>query len=320
MSRSNIDGILPDADKTYSTDDKVTVLLHFERDPKSGHIIATQATRQFVIRQSFDTGLTLYPVAMMNWDKVRDSYHGQACITGLIPNQIFVNKLFAMAMKSVADTAFPKILFDSSRISKWSNKVGEALGTAGDPTNSVMSLTTPGSFSPQVMQLIDATVSYTRDFMGASDAALGNVRPDNSSAIIAVQKASVVPLENQRRQFYRFVEDCVRIIIDMMSTYYGAKKIVTTEYENAKNTEQYFDFSQLSDIYYRLAVNVGASSYFSELMQVQTVDNLFVKGIISDPIDYLQAIPEGYIKGRDVLIDKIKKRQKKEIKQDVETN
>ncbi|MFQ7004766.1 MAG: hypothetical protein ACLRRT_14530 [Ruthenibacterium lactatiformans] len=44
-------------------------------------------------------------------------------------------------------------------------------------------------------------IEYTRDTMGASDAALGNVTPDNTSAIIAVQKATSMPLELQRQDF-----------------------------------------------------------------------------------------------------------------------
>ena len=33
-------------------------------------------------------------------------------------------------------------------------------------------------------------MQFTKEFSGATDAALGSVRPDNTSAIIALQKAS----------------------------------------------------------------------------------------------------------------------------------
>ena len=77
--------------------------------------------------------------------------------------------------------------------------------------------------SNQVIGLIEKIIDYTRDTMGASDAALGNVRPDNTSAIIAVQKASESPLTLQRMDFYQFVEDYIRIMMDMMRVDYGAR-------------------------------------------------------------------------------------------------
>jgi len=58
--------------------------------------------------------------------------------------------------------------------------------------------------------MVDRTINYSRDMMGASDAALGNVKPENTSAILAVQKASSAPLELQRLAFYQFVEDAFR--------------------------------------------------------------------------------------------------------------
>ncbi|MFR1356156.1 MAG: hypothetical protein ACLSBB_02370 [Ruthenibacterium lactatiformans] len=73
--------------------------------------------------------------------------------------------------------------------------------------------------------MIDKVIEYTRDTMGASDAALGNVTPDNTSAIIAVQKATSMPLELQRQDFYCFVEDSVRIWMDMMAQNYGVRMV-----------------------------------------------------------------------------------------------
>ena len=44
-------------------------------------------------------------------------------------------------------------------------------------------------------------------------------------------------------------------------------------------------------------------------MQVQTLDNLFAKGVLSDAVTYLENMPRGYIPGRQELIDALKKRQ-----------
>ena len=54
--------------------------------------------------------------------------------------------------------------------------------------------------SSQVMQVIESLINYTKEMMGASDAALGNVKPDNTSAIIAVQPVSYTHLDVYKRQ------------------------------------------------------------------------------------------------------------------------
>jgi hypothetical protein len=171
--------------------------------------------------------------------------------------------------------------------------------------------------SPQVMEVVDRTVAMTRDFMGASDASLGNVKPDNTSAIIAVQQASEIPLELKRMGFYQFVEDYVRIIVDIMRADYGIR-LVKAEVPAVSQSETSglppsgpvysvfpFDFSTLEYLDLELRVDVGAAAYFSELMQIQTLDNLYEKGIITDPADYVRNIPDKYLKGKNKLIEKL---------------
>jgi hypothetical protein len=58
-------------------------------------------------------------VTWLSWDIRADSYHGQAMITGLIPNQIFINKLYAMSMISLMTTAYPKIVYTKRAFLKW---------------------------------------------------------------------------------------------------------------------------------------------------------------------------------------------------------
>ena len=107
--------------------DKVTVILRLWKDESTGTIHGYECTRQAQIRKEWDLGIKLYPITWMNWDFVQDCYHGQAMITGLIPNQIFVNKLFAMSMISLMTLAYPKVIFDKTKVRKWSNRVGACI-------------------------------------------------------------------------------------------------------------------------------------------------------------------------------------------------
>jgi hypothetical protein len=67
----------------------------------------TKATKNCVIYEDVDTGLSRYPIAWGNWEKQKNQYHGRALVTGIIPNQIFINTMFAMVMRHLQMMGFP---------------------------------------------------------------------------------------------------------------------------------------------------------------------------------------------------------------------
>ena len=140
--------------------------------------------------------------------------------------------------------------------------------------------------------------------MGASDAALGNVQPDNTSAIIAVQKATAVPLELVRQSYYQFVEDFVRICVDQMRIFYG-KRTVVTEDDTGADQEVTFDFATLSDYVLEFNVDIGTAAYWSEMTSIQSLDNLFAKQLV-DPVTYLESVPSSAIPNKAKIVEKAK--------------
>ncbi|MBQ1954701.1 MAG: hypothetical protein II350_03070 [Clostridia bacterium] len=308
---SDPQSIIPDAeDGRYVNEDMdrrnnlVTVLTRFWKE--DGEVWCCKASRGLIIKKPFKLGYTLYPIAYMSWEKIRSSYHGQAVITGLIPNQIYINRLWAMAMQYVKLCAFPTMLYDQTRVSKWTNRIGQAVGVRGNPNDAIASAFRPGDMSFQVFELVDRTVQYTKDCIGASDAALGSVRPDNTSAIIAVQKANAVPLELQRLSYFGFVENCIRIIIEMMRVDYGIRTVKARPFEGGEKQYVFFDFSVIAPESIDLKIDVGSSSYWSELTQIQTLDNLYRLGIIADAETYIESLPEGFVPNREFILKKLK--------------
>lgn len=302
-----------DADEFYGSDtapEAVSVFYRFFKE--EGHVFASVSTKEIFLKEPFDTGLGLYPVAYFNWERIKNSYHGQAAVTELIPNQIFINKCYAMGMDYVKKLAFPKLIYDVNRLPNgFSNKIGEAICVEGGINDAVASAFKMPDMSNQIMELVEKTMVYTKEYMGASDASLGNVRADNAAAIIAVQKATNAPLELVKLAFYQTVWDYVKIILDMLSVYYGVR-LVYTENEDGTRQRELFDFSLLRNIEFNLDVNIGASTYWSEIMQVQTADGLFTKGVISDPVVYLNSIPDGYIRNKQKIIKSIEESKRAE--------
>lgn len=305
--------------ENYNTDsyknssERSTVLLRMWKERKTGTVWACEVSGRVMLREPWDMGLRLYPVTWINWDYIPDSYHGQALVTGLIPNQIFVNKLFAMSMISLMTSAFPRTVYDKTRIPKWNNAVGAAIGVNGGDVSGVAKIIDPAQISPQIAQFIQTSVDYTRQFLGATSAALGETRPDNTSAIIALQRAASIPSEITKQNLYKSIEDLGRIYLDFMAAYYGKRKVQVSMPDvgsdilafAGKDPEELetvlFDYGILNDMPMALKLDVGASSYWSEMASVQTLDNLLMQDKITIE-EYLERIPDGYIPKRQELI------------------
>jgi hypothetical protein len=287
-------------------------------------ITASKSVRGSYIYQDIDTGLSRYPVAWANWEKQKNQYHGRALATGLLPNQIFINRMFAMVMYHLMMTAFPKAVYNADAIDIWDNAIGAAIPVTGVglETNlkNIAGYLEPGNMSTQITQVIEMVMQYTKETMGISDAALGQIDPKNTSAIIAVQKSSAIPLENPKANLYEWVEDIGQILFDMMGTYYGLRPIVREVEvpqvdpmtgQPAGSTQQkvadMFDFSIFKDMWLDVKADVGESSYWSQIAANQTLDNMLASGHI-DIVQYLERVPDEYIPQKEELIAQVQQR------------
>lgn len=295
----------------------------------------TKATRDAIIYEDVDTGLSNYPIAWGNWERQKNQYHGRALVTGLMPNQIAINMMFATALKHMQLMAFPKTVYNADLISGWTNEIGQAIGVHGlQPGMGISQVAynlQPAEMSNQIFALIDKVMQYTKECLGTTDTQMGNVKPDNTSALMVLQTNSEVPLENIRANLYEWIEDVGIILLDMMGTYYGKRPVVvdkefkellqgpdgvppidpTTgmmkEQTIVRRVVEEFDFSQLKRLHLNMSIDVGAATYFSEIAMTQTLDNLRRDGTL-DVIQYLERLPDKLIPKKQELIDELRGR------------
>ena len=301
----SLEAITADSEKFQNrydsfTDDKVTVLTYLYRNRDTGTVWCCEATEKGILRTAYDTGYRLYPLVWISWDNIPDCYHGQAMITGLIPNQKFINKMFAMVGISLMTTAFPKVIYDQSRIRSWDGAVGTAVGVNG-PVEDVARTVDGASVNPQIAQFIQLAIDKSRSFLGASDVAMGDARPDNTSAIIALQRAANTPMEMTRQNLFCCIEELARIFMDMMAARYGLRMV------ELAGQKQMFDFAALQRYPVTIRLDVGTSSYWSEMASMQTLDNLLASGYITLR-QYLDRLPTGYLVGKEGLLSQMEER------------
>ena len=320
LSEEEINRIQSDDHAEYAGERKdagkslVTVLLRFWKE--DGKVWFSESCRDVFIRKPIETKGKLYHIAWLPWEKKKDSYHGAAVITPYIPNQIYVNKMWAMAMVFSSKMAWPQRFYDATKIrGNLTNKVGQAIGVAGDPKTAIWFDSPSGNMSAQVLELVDRTIQYTRESLGVTDAALGDIKPDNTSAIVAAAEQTSAPLIFQKLGNHQMWEDMVHIFLDLMEEFYGTRAIYTeVELPDGTKVKQQmeYDFARVNYDSFNIKVNIGSATYWSQLMQVQTMDAFFKNGIVDDAITYLEHIPDDYISGKEELIRELKERREQQ--------
>lgn len=209
----------------YEKDDMCTVVTKFYKE--NGTVHFAKAIKYVDIKKETDSGLTRYPIAHMIWEEKEGSARGEGEVRHHIPNQIEVNKTIMRRLITVKNTAYPQKVVNTDKVINPSaaDQVGATLKTKGgmsvEDVRNVFATIQPAQMSTDVEKVQNELISVTRELAGAGDIATGEVNPESASgkAILAVQQAAQQPLVEQLSELKTFIEDLVRIWLDMFIVY-----------------------------------------------------------------------------------------------------
>lgn len=274
--------------------EKATYLLKFYR--VDGRVHFEKSTKSCVICRA-ELPCRLYPVAYFSWYPQKNSFHGTSPITSMIPNQRYINRAYAMVMKHMTDSAFSKVIYDRTRIPEWTNEVGEAIGAVGGGNIAdAVAVVGCGKLESGYLDLISSAISTTKELAGATETALGNIAPNNASAILALREGASAALEQVRASLYRCIEETADIWADLTLGYAGDTLTLRTE----AGCEQ-IDTSLIRRAVLSAHVEISETARYS-LSATQTVlDSLLSAGHISF-CEYLERLPDGILPGKEKLI------------------
>ncbi len=267
-------------------EEKATYLIKFWRE--DGKVCFEKSTRNCVINR-VKTPCTMYPVAYFNWQPTKNCFHGASVVSGMITNQKYINRAYAMVMKHMSDTAFSKVIYDKSKIPEWSNEVGEAIAAVGTANVSdAVSVLGTGKLQEDYLEFLQSVVASTKEMNGATETALGNVTPQNTSAILAIQAASQIPLKRVRSALYQCIEDLANIWADMVLSYFAKDRLVPMLCEgeySSDNTLFNVEITRASAM-----VKVTDASTYNSAISISILDKLLENGYITVE-QYLEKIP-----------------------------
>lgn len=284
---------------------KADYLIRFRKNAE-GYVVFEKCTRSLVIRSAV-TGMRRYPVASFSWERAKNCFHGSSPISELIGNQKYVNKAFAMEMKHMTDTAFSKVIYDKRLIPEWSNEVGQAIGvlSGGDVSGAVTTVGV-GQMQDGYIDIIDRVITYTKELSGATETALGEVDPTNTSAIITLRETADQPLDNVRSEFCHCLEDLALIWLEMEHEY-------LPKYIRLANSEgiAVLDLGNRNLSHLIARAQTSASRRYSGSLLMSTLNSLLTSGQISLS-QYLMRLPEGIIPDKDLLLEEAIAKEKEE--------
>ncbi len=282
-----------------SEDGKTTYLLKFTRE--NGRVVFEKSVKECIISRTV-TPCRRYPVAYFSWTRVKNSFHGTSPVGQMIPAQKFINRAYAMVMKHMTDTAFSKVIYDKSRIPEWTNEVGEAIAVVGAANVSdAVSVVGTGDLQSGYLGLIESAISVTKELMGATETALGNTVPNNTSAILALREASKISLGQIESALTGCVEDMADIWADMMCAYYPDERLLPFE-KDGRTDAATVDFSRLRDSLIKARVAVRERAQYSASTALALLDKLLDGGFI-DVNTYLNALPDELLPERQRILE-----------------
>ena len=278
-------------DAKEEVDDMVTIV--YKMYKKNGTVHFSVASRWVTITEEKDTGLSLYPVAHLNWEEKKGSARGEGEVRYLIPNQIEVNRTEVRRVLTVKYQAYPQKVVDTSKISNPSalNTVGGTIKTNGQPVDDVHKIVgtiPPAQMSPDVKMLQEDLILMTRELAGAGETATGNVDPESASgrAILAVQQASQAPMTEQKESYKNFIEDLARIWLEYLIVYSEdgiTMEEEVTDKETGEETVQLVRVPQsaLKQLQASVKIDITPKSVYDRFAQEQTIENLLLQGFFS---------------------------------------
>lgn len=298
------------------------VIEKFERK-EDGKIYVSSSTKTCDLIDPQSTECELYPFAHFIWEEEKGYARGVSEVNGLLENQREINKTATRRAIAVKIGAYPKLVYDTERVANPDELdiVGSKIGLTemrAEDVNKVIAYLRPTTMSPDAYNLQQDLIQGTKDLSGAGDTATGNVDPTQASgkAILAVQQANQQPINEQVENYKYFLEDCAKILFEMIKVYFVDGLTLYTSEDTVndlgqtESIETPFKISQeeIEKIDIDLRIDITPKSPYDVLALEIALENMLIRGIITLE-EYTEALPDNSPSAKTQLQTIVRKRK-----------
>ncbi|MBQ1950690.1 MAG: hypothetical protein II363_03735 [Clostridia bacterium] len=277
----------------------------WEPNGESCTVWAMQVCGNTVVRPAWKLGVRLYPLSIFRWDEKRHQAYGESEIPHLIPNQIAINRTISAQVWAVMMMGMPIMLVNGDVVNQpITNDPGQVVPVygAGDTLQQAIRYVDPPAFSTQFDANVKGLINDTMTQAGVNSTLLGDVQPNNTSAIIAVREASLMPLHMMQNRFYTFIEETARIWSEFWLAMYGDRQLKIEQEQGVWYMP--FDSKRYRRMLLGICVDVGAGQAYNEQHVLETLDGLYNHGVINAK-QYLSRLPQGTVPQLDALLQEL---------------
>lgn len=285
-----------------------TLLTRFWKDwDEAGNAVVRgmQVCGSVTVREPWELGIRLYPLTVFRWEEKRHQCYGESEIPYLIPNQIAINRTISAGVWSVMMMGMPMMLVNGDVVAgPITNDPGQIIPVygSGEEVRDAVRYVDPPAFSAQLDANVQGLIRDTMAQAGVSTTLLGDIEPHNTSAIIAVREASLMPLTMMQNRFYSFIEDVARVWSEFWMAMYGNRGLKIAEEQGVWYMP--FDGALCRDLLMSITADAVSGDTFSDSRTVQMLDNLYTHGIINAK-QYLSRLPKGMVPQMETLLQEV---------------
>ena len=293
------------AEEEYAGKIMVLTKLFKEYQPNGDYTIkSVRVTEHQTIRPVFDTGLTLYPLSLFQWERRGGLLYGESEVTYLIPNQIAINRMITANVWSAMTTGMPMMVINGDTVPDGiTNEPGQIIKVFGsnEDVAGAVKYVAPPVYGNQFESGMQALIENTMTQSGANEVALGDSRADNATALMTMRNAALMPLNLIKGRFYSFLEETARIWADLWLAYYGNRMVKIKD----ENGIAYVPFqaAQYRHLLISTKVEVGKKAVLAADEQLEALVMLYEKGIL-DREELIRRIPDGILTDKQELLQK----------------
>jgi hypothetical protein len=329
-----VEAIMPDNDTVnqigvqsrieVNTDEngKCISLVCFERI--NGVMRVTRSTRNVLYDERDIPGMEYYPIVNLIWNHVKGSARGIGEVKPVVANQIEINKTLYRITQAAKIYSLPRMVYNENLENPEDiESVGVPLRVSGNNVqriNEIVDYLRPQALSGDTRNLLDTYLSVTKDLAGASDAAVGNINPEQASgtAILAVKRSSEMPISDSVEAYKQYIEDIALVWFDLLRTYsvngLSTAWDVVDEQGVPAMTMINTPAQELQMLDIDVRVEVSPTNPFDKFAQERSLENLLGAGLISFE-EYVSALPDDAVMPKAKLTDILEKREAQQAMQ-----
>ena len=278
-----------------------------------------------------------YPIAVNSWIARDRCIYGISEIEGIIPNQKAINFEFAMQILNHQELGWGKVLVKPNALQGQiiDNTPGQVITDYTPGNNWGIQRLEGSALSGQASTLPAQIIEMTRAFTNSSEVLTGEMLSKDLSgtAIAQLQAQSQKPIARLQKNFWKAQEDIGKILVQFYKLYYEE---VDYTYELMPDEQLLLEQKQGKEISktqigtfngqnyinkeIAVVVEAGAGTQYSEIMAMDTLNNLFLNGAIRNMTteqleQYITLMPDSAIPFKAQLRAIIRKQQMSELGQ-----